>query len=100
MISASEVFINVIPESDSDENNERAPSAPEIAGDTESEVCVRNDEEDSCAIDSEAGGISFTVAAKKTAEEETVQHPDGGETRFTISKVADKDLSLDTDEKG
>uniref|UniRef100_A0A3Q0SJR5 Potassium channel, subfamily K, member 5b n=1 Tax=Amphilophus citrinellus TaxID=61819 RepID=A0A3Q0SJR5_AMPCI len=98
MISASEVFINVIPESDSDENNERAPSASEITGDPESEACVRNDE-DSCAIDFEAGGISFTVAAKKTAEEETVQHPDGGETRFMISKVAEEDLLLDK-EKG
>ncbi|XP_030605688.1 potassium channel subfamily K member 5-like [Archocentrus centrarchus] len=89
MIGTSEVFINVIPERDRDEN-ERARSASEITGDPESEACVRND--DSCAIDFEAGGISFTVAAKKTAEEETVQHPDGGETRFMISKVAEEDL--------
>lgn len=93
MISASEVFINVIAESDSDENNERSPSAPELAGDPDSEACVGNDEKDSCTIDPEAGGISFTV------EEQTVQHPEGGETRFTISKVAEQDL-LDNDEKG
>uniref|UniRef100_A0A3Q3BE92 Potassium channel, subfamily K, member 5b n=1 Tax=Kryptolebias marmoratus TaxID=37003 RepID=A0A3Q3BE92_KRYMA len=38
--------------------------------------------------------ITFSVPAEDETEEK-VQHPSGGETRFTISKVAERHLSLD-----
>ncbi|XP_029308416.1 potassium channel subfamily K member 5-like isoform X2 [Cottoperca gobio] len=100
MISISEVFINAIAGADKQENEVRL-IIQESNGDTEPAQCVRADnEKDSCASDSETEGITFTVPTKDAMEEESVQHPDGGGTRFTISKVVDVKLLMDKDEKG
>ncbi|KAG7474604.1 potassium channel subfamily K member 5-like [Solea senegalensis] len=54
---------------------------------------------DSGASEAENGGIVVTVPVNDAAEEQSVQHPDGGETRFKILKVNENVLT-DQDEKG
>ncbi|XP_070691593.1 potassium channel subfamily K member 5-like [Pempheris klunzingeri] len=102
MISVSEVFMNakVVVEK---HEQEGCSLLPESKGDPESAECVGTDNEeneDSSAFDSETNGIIFTVPRNDATEKESVPHPDGGGTRFTISKVVEEKLSLVKDEKG
>lgn len=101
MISISEVFIAeaVVDKSKS----ENCPLIQESNAEPEPAECVKTDNEkneDSCAFGAETNGIIFTVPNKEAAAEESVQHPEGGGTRFKISKVVEKDLLMETDEKG
>lgn len=101
LISISEVFMNAKAAVDEGEQEEVRSVMQESNGDPEPAECVRTDNEenkDSCAFDPETGGIIFTVPTKDATEEESVQHPDGGGTRFTISKVVEEHLLID--EKG
>ncbi|KAI3360941.1 hypothetical protein L3Q82_013143 [Scortum barcoo] len=102
MISISEVFINAEPTVDMGEQEKVRFVIQESNGDLESAECVRTDKEDkedSSEFESETGGIIFTIPTKDT-KGESVQHPDGGDTRFKISKVAEEHLLIDKDEKG
>lgn len=103
LISVSEVFMNAKTDANKQKQVKGCPLIPESKGDPEPEDCVGPDREvnkDSCAFDPEKDGIFFTVPTKDTAAaEQGVQHPEGGGTRFTISKVTETDL-IDTDEKG
>uniref|UniRef100_A0A8C4F230 Potassium channel domain-containing protein n=1 Tax=Dicentrarchus labrax TaxID=13489 RepID=A0A8C4F230_DICLA len=101
MISISDVFMNAKAVADKDEQKGECSLIQESNRSSEPAEFVRTDNEDkdSCAFDSETNGIVFTVPTKEAAEEESVQHPDGGGTRFTISKVVDEE-DLDKDEKG
>lgn len=103
MISISEVFMNTKPEQESSEEEGEKPSLiQESYGNPEPAECVRTDNEndDSCAFDSENDGINFTVPTKENTEEDSLQLSDSGGTRFTISKVSEGDLLTDKDEKG
>lgn len=92
MISISEVFINpnpAVPE------KERCSQIRESNGESEAAECGQREKEirDQCASDPETDpGIFITVPLRHAAEEESVQHPDGRDTRFKISKVAEDDL--------
>ncbi|CAK6960479.1 potassium channel subfamily K member 5-like [Scomber scombrus] len=103
MISISEVFMNTKAEQESSEEEGRPSLIQESHGNPEPAECVRTDNEeneDSCAFDSENDGINFTVPTKENTEEDSLQLSDGGGTRFTISKVSEGDLLTDKDEKG
>ncbi len=103
MISISEVFMNTKAAVDKGKQEEVHSVIQESNGDPEPGECVRMDNEenkDNCVFDSETGGITFTVPTKDPTEEESIQHPDGGGTRFTISKVVEEHLLVDKDEKG
>lgn len=97
-ISISEVFINpnpVIPE------KERCSQIRESNGESEAVECGQTDKEigDNCASDPETDtGIFITVPLRHATEEESVQHPDGRDTRFKISKVAEGDFIKATTE--
>ncbi|XP_070822404.1 potassium channel subfamily K member 5-like [Chaetodon trifascialis] len=96
LISISEVFMNaksVV--NKGDQKGGRSVMQESNSG-------VRTDDEenkDSCSFDSETHGIVFTAPIKDATEEESVQHPDGGDTRFRISKVVEEDLLMEKDEK-
>lgn len=98
MISISEVFLNAKAEGDNDTKDEMLPLLQESMGDPEVRVETDEEQKDSCAADSEDCDNALSGPAK--IEEETVEHPDGGETRFRISKVAEEELLLGNDEKG
>lgn len=101
IISISEVFMKAVV--DKGEQEEECALIQENSRDPESAECARTDNEgnaDSCVFDSETTGIIFTVPTKDATEEESVPHPDGGETRFTISKVVEQHLPVDKEEKG
>ncbi|XP_072250565.1 potassium channel subfamily K member 5-like [Leuresthes tenuis] len=102
MISISEVFVNARVEKS--EQEEVGLLRRETMKDPESAACVKTDHgqgTDDSASESEKDGIVFTVPTKdETPNEESVQLPVGGESRFTISKVGEEDLSLDKAEKG
>lgn len=91
-ISISEVFINpnpVIPK------KERCSQIRESNGESEAVECGQTDKEigDNCASDPETDtGIFITVPLRHATEEESVQSPDGRDTRFKISKVAEDDF--------
>ncbi|CAB1416780.1 unnamed protein product [Pleuronectes platessa] len=97
MISISQVFMTAkldqeeeCPPQESNRDRE-PPECARTAGSTENK--------DSCALEPENDGIIFTVPARDTAEEQTVQQAGGGESRFQISKVQE-DSVMDKDEKG
>lgn len=99
LISISEVFMNA---NKSDQKEGRSV-IQEISRGAEPADGVRTDykeNKDDCSLDSETHGIVFIAPPKDFTEEESVQHPDGGETRFTISKVAEENLLMEKDEKG
>ncbi|XP_068995846.1 potassium channel subfamily K member 5-like [Embiotoca jacksoni] len=120
MISISEVFVNSKVEMHKGgqeecppQENTRDPKPAASVGTDDKEnkdswafepaAGVGTDDEenkDSSAFVLENNGIIFTVPPKDAAEKESVQHPDGGETRFTISKVGEEDLLLSKYEKG
>ncbi|KAI9536503.1 hypothetical protein NQZ68_032298 [Dissostichus eleginoides] len=98
MLSISEVFINAIAVVDKSKHKAR-PLIQDGNRETEPAQCVSADkEEESCAL--ESNGIFFTVPSTNTKEEEIVQHPHGGGTRFTIAKVVEENEVMDKDEKG
>ncbi|XP_042346628.1 potassium channel subfamily K member 5-like [Plectropomus leopardus] len=125
MISISEVFVNAEPVVHKGEHKMH-PLIKECSKDTEPAECLKIDNEenkDRPASDSETTGIIFSVPTKdgeeqeeqevqeeqaedkqeevhKEEQRESVPHPDGGGTRFTISKVVEEDLLMDKDEKG
>lgn len=70
---------------------EKSSSHPDLS------LCIRTEPVDN--KNSENVGIIITVTTSDAAEGQSVQHPDGGETRFTISKVPE-DLTTDKDEMG
>ncbi|XP_068616463.1 potassium channel subfamily K member 5-like [Brachionichthys hirsutus] len=92
LISISEVFVNTKHDSDKGEQKRNCSPIQERSRDPE---CVRTDngENSSCASDSEVHGIVFTVPPNDDIKDENVQHPNGGDTRFTISKVEEERLS-------
>lgn len=98
LVSISEVFTHNKAVGDKGEQKEINSLTQENKKDPElkTELETENEEnKDSCASDSEIGGIVFTVPVKDATEEESVQHPKGGGSRFTISKVEE-----DKGEKG
>ncbi|KAJ4931309.1 hypothetical protein JOQ06_025606 [Pogonophryne albipinna] len=98
MLSISEVFINAIAVVDKSKREAR-PLIRDGNRETEPAQCVSADkEEESCALESD--GIFFTIPSTNTTEEEIVQHPHGGGTRFTIAKVVEENEFMDKDEKG
>ncbi|KAF1387787.1 hypothetical protein PFLUV_G00083570 [Perca fluviatilis] len=102
MLSVSQLFIKAEPVLEDGEHEAR-PQIQESDGDTKPAECVRTDNKenkDSCAFDSEAAGIFFTVPTKCVMKKKRVQHPGGGRTRFTTSKVVEEDFFMDKDEKG
>lgn len=98
MISISEVFINpnpVVPE------KERCSQICESNGESEAVECGQTEKEigDNCVSDPDTDtGLFITVPLQHNTEEESVQHPDGRDTRFKISKVAEDDLIKTTTE--
>lgn len=101
IISISEVFSHVRVEIDKSKEENDYPTLKENTPDPQpTETIVEDDKEskDSCLFESE--GIVFTVSPKNLPEEESVQHPEGGETRFKICKVVEEELLLNKDEKG
>lgn len=103
MLSTSEVFMTTKVNVEKSEQDRSPPLIRESTQDPEPEARVRTEDgenKDSCAFDSENDGITFTVPTVNATEEISVQHPDGGETRFTISKVEEENVLQDTDEKG
>ncbi|KAL3060398.1 hypothetical protein OYC64_014869 [Pagothenia borchgrevinki] len=98
MLSISEVFINAIAVVDKSKHEAR-PLIQDGNRETEPAQCVSADkEEESCAL--EGDGIFFTFPLTNTTEEEIVQHPHGGGTRFTIAKVVEENEVMDKEEKG
>lgn len=105
MLSISQVFVSAKAVVDKGEQEDMHSLIQERNRnrDHESAQCLRTDNEenkDTCAFDSETDGIIFTVPTKDATKEESVQHPDGGGTRFTIAKVEEGDVLIDKDEKG
>ncbi|KAM9722965.1 potassium channel subfamily K member 5-like [Menidia menidia] len=97
MLSISEVFVNA--KFEKSEEEEVSLLRKEKIRDMAPTECVKADHEskDDDSSEPESGGIFFIVPSKEKTKEESVPHPDGGGTRFTISKVA---LSGDKAEKG
>ncbi|MEQ2245589.1 hypothetical protein ILYODFUR_029496 [Ilyodon furcidens] len=100
-ISLSDVFANAkVDESEQEEDNllkQENIKEPTL------EACEKTGhKEDKNEGSSEPvnDGIIFTAPDREAAEEEKVQNPGDGEARFTISKVAENDLTSDLDEKG
>lgn len=90
LISISEVFMNAKAVVQEGEQKEGCSLIQESNRESEPAECatmVNEENKDSCAFDSD--GIIFTVPTKDAREEKSVQHPDGGDTRFTICKVVD-----------
>ncbi|XP_070767878.1 potassium channel subfamily K member 5-like [Enoplosus armatus] len=102
MISISEVFINATPVEDKGEQEvcSLIQESNEDPGPAECVRAVNEENKDSCVFASETGGIIFTVPTTDATEEKSVQHPDGGGTRFTISKVTEGAVLMDKDEEG
>ncbi|XP_047453946.1 potassium channel subfamily K member 5b [Mugil cephalus] len=101
LLSTSEVFMTKKVTVEKSEQDRCPPLIRESTQDPEPAACGRTEDgenEDSCAFDPEDKGITFS--APNVTEEKSVQHPDGGETRFTIAKVEEENASLDNDEKG
>lgn len=93
-ISLSEVFANAtVDESQQEEEENIKEPTSEACGITDHEQNKKDGSPESVN-----DGITFTSPDSDAAEEEKVQHPDGGETRFTIAKVAEKNNCID--EKG
>lgn len=92
MISISEVFINPNPVVS---EKERCSQIRESNSESEAVECGQTGKEigDNCLSDPDTDtGLLITVPLRHTTEEDCVQHPDGRDTRFKISKVAEDDL--------
>lgn len=100
-ISLSDVFANA----QLDESKQEGESLlmQEDTKEATSEACKKTDYEEvktDGSSESVNDEITFTAPEGNAAEEEKVHHPDGGDTRFTISKVAENDCTFGLDEKG
>lgn len=93
-ISLSEVFANAMVDGSKQEEEENIKESTSEA----CEITDREENRNDGSSESVNDGITFTAPDRDAAEEEKVQHPGVGETRFTISKVAEN--SVCTDEKG
>ncbi|XP_015257392.1 PREDICTED: potassium channel subfamily K member 5-like [Cyprinodon variegatus] len=100
-ISLSDVFANAMVDQkeQEEENLTRQGNIKEPTSEVWEKINHKEDNKDGSS-ESVNDGITFTAPDRNVAEEENVQHPEGGETRFTISKVAEIDLELELDEKG
>ncbi|XP_028280985.1 potassium channel subfamily K member 5-like [Parambassis ranga] len=101
MISISDVFMNAKADKDKGKQEDVQPLIQDMTTEPEPAIFMgtgMGDDKDSCEFENK--GIVFTVPVEEAADEETIPHPGGGDTRFSISKVAEQSLSLDTDEKG
>lgn len=99
-LSISAMFIKEQPELDTAEN-EGLILLLDSSQNPEPDEHQSNDfvEKSSCSSDSERDCI-FMAEPNADIKEESVQHPSGGATRFTISKVTEDNLIGDKDEKG
>lgn len=98
IISISEVFINPNPVGP---KKEKYSQIRENKGERKAVECGQREKEieDDCGPDPETDtGLFITVPLRHTTVEECVQHPDGRDTRFKISKVAEDDLMRTTTE--
>ncbi|XP_060906734.1 potassium channel subfamily K member 5-like [Labrus mixtus] len=103
LISISDVFLNAKANEDKDKQNEVCTILEESNRDPDPAAGMRKDKDenkDSCAFDSEIIILTVPTVPDHSAEEESTQHPNGGGTRFTISKVKEKHLVMEKDEKG
>ncbi|XP_019110658.1 potassium channel subfamily K member 5b isoform X2 [Larimichthys crocea] len=99
MISISEVFINTKADVNNVEQEEGRSLVQESKGGPEPSECGRKDnDENKERLDPETDGIIFTVPTKDATEEES--NPNGGGSRFKISKVVEEVSLIDKDEKG
>nr|XP_046255635.1 potassium channel subfamily K member 5-like [Scatophagus argus] len=102
LLSISEVFVNAKVAVDNVEENKGYSLVQKHNTDPKPAEHARTDNvenEDNRASDSENDGILFTVPTKGPTEEQSVAHPDGGDTRFTISKVEEEDLLINEKSK-
>lgn len=93
LISISEVFMSAKADTRKGDQKEGCSLIQESNRESEPAECAAmgyKENKDGSASDSD--GIIFTVPSKDAQEEESVQHPDGGDTRFTICKVAEDDI--------
>uniref|UniRef100_A0A3Q3ELW8 Potassium channel, subfamily K, member 5b n=1 Tax=Labrus bergylta TaxID=56723 RepID=A0A3Q3ELW8_9LABR len=103
LISISDVFLNAKANEDKDKQNEVCTILEESNIDPDPAADMRKDKDenkDSCAFDSEIIILTVPTVPDHSAEEESTQHPNGGGTRFTISKVKETHLVMEKDEKG
>lgn len=99
IISISEVFVNAKGDIDKEQKLsliQESKGGPGPADGTRTRNVENND---SAALDSDTHGIVFAVAAQDAPEGQIAQHPDGGGTRFKISKV-NEDVLIDKDKDG
>uniref|UniRef100_A0A3Q2PHD2 Potassium channel, subfamily K, member 5b n=1 Tax=Fundulus heteroclitus TaxID=8078 RepID=A0A3Q2PHD2_FUNHE len=100
-ISLSDVFAEAkVDESKQEEEGLLRQETTEEPTPEEREQTDQEEDQNHGSSESVNGGITFTAPNRDVAEEEKVQHPEGGETRFTISKVAENNLTSDNNEKG
>ncbi|XP_034554075.1 potassium channel subfamily K member 5-like isoform X2 [Notolabrus celidotus] len=93
MISISDVFINPKAKVDKDEQKDVDVLEQESNKYPDPAEGVRMDQDenkDGSVFLPETESLDVTLPDKAAAEEESVQHPDGGGTRFTISKVEER----------
>ncbi|KAF3691801.1 Potassium channel subfamily K member 5 [Channa argus] len=97
--SFCELFTNANTEMENGDQGEELPLDTQKGnGDPEPAECVRTANEEnmnSWIFDSESDSITFIVPTKNTVEGESLQHPRGGGTRFTICKVEEEDVLKD-----
>lgn len=102
IISISEVFMNPKTDNAKGDEEQKLSLIQESRGGPEPADGTRTgntENSDGTALDSDSDGIVFTVTAKDATEEQIAQHPDGGGTRFKISKV-NENLLTDKDKEG
>ncbi|XP_023275515.1 potassium channel subfamily K member 5-like [Seriola lalandi dorsalis] len=102
MMSISEVFMTAKADMDKGDQEEESSVIQESKGGLEPAECARTgnvENKDSNALDLEKDGIIFTAPAKDVTEEQSAKRPDGGGTRFKISKV-NEDFLMEYDENG
>ncbi|XP_022617680.1 potassium channel subfamily K member 5-like [Seriola dumerili] len=101
MMSISEVFMTAKADMDKGDQEEESSLIQESKGGLEPAECARtgNVENKDRVLDLEKDGIIFTAPAKDVTEEQSAKHPDGGGTRFKISKV-NEDFLMEYDENG
>ncbi|KAG7242153.1 hypothetical protein INR49_024199 [Caranx melampygus] len=102
MISISEVFVNAKGDNDKGDQEQKLSLIQESKGSPEPADGTRTgnvENNDGATLDSDNDGIVFIITAKDATEEQIAQHPDGGETRFKISKV-NEDMLIDKDKEG
>ncbi|KAM9310724.1 potassium channel subfamily K member 5b [Pholidichthys leucotaenia] len=98
VISISDVFVHAKADMEKAKKEEQSLKEQERRVEPKPAVGVGTGDEqnkDSCQLDPEDGGIVFAAHPKASTPGESVQHPDGRRTRFTLSKVEENDLLQD-----